>query len=395
MKILVAHNAYQQRGGEDAVAEAEVQMLRRHGHEVVEYRRHNDEISGLGRMQLAAQTLWSRRTHAELLALLQQHRPDVLHAHNTFPLISPSLFWAADAAGVPVVQTLHNFRMMCPQGMLLRDGRICEDCVGRSPWPGVVHACYRGSHVQSGVLGSMLMLHRALGTWTGKVQRYIALSDSCRDKFIAAGMDPRRICVKPNFVAWAEAASGARSGFLFAGRLSKEKGLQALAQAATQLGKARLLVAGAGPDAAMLAAVPHVRMLGAVDPAEVRLQMARACAVLVPSIWSETFGMVVIEAFAAGTPVIASRIGALAQLVEDGVTGLHVEPGDAVDLAAKMQWALAHPERMAEMGAKARLSYERLYTEQVNHELLIDIYRQAIAARHAGSARAIQTEGAV
>jgi glycosyltransferase involved in cell wall biosynthesis len=249
--------------------------------------------------------------------------------------------------------------------------------------------------VQSGVLGSMLMLHRALGTWTGKVQRYIALSDSCRDKFIAAGMDPRRICVKPNFVAWAEAASGARSGFLFAGRLSKEKGLQALAQAATQLGKARLLVAGAGPDAAMLAAVPHVRMLGAVDPAEVRLQMARACAVLVPSIWSETFGMVVIEAFAAGTPVIASRIGALAQLVEDGVTGLHVEPGDAVDLAAKMQWALAHPERMAEMGARARLTYERLYTEQVNHELLIDIYQQAIATRQAQSAGAIQAEGAV
>jgi glycosyltransferase involved in cell wall biosynthesis len=140
-------------------------------------------------------------------------------------------------------------------------------------------------------------------------------------------------------------------------------------------------VAGSGPDAALLAAQPQVQMLGALDAQAVRLEMQRACAVLVPSIWNETFGMVVIEAFAAGTPVIASRIGALAQLLEDGVTGLHVQPGDAADLASKLQWALAHPERMAEMGAKARRTYERLYTGQINHGLLIDIYSQAIATR--------------
>lgn len=388
MKVLIAHNAYKLRGGEDIVAEAEAALLLRYGHEVVEYRRHNDELSNIGAFHAAFDTLWSRRTVSELRALLVVSRPDVLHMHNTFPLISPSAYWAASQAGVPVVQTLHNFRLMCPQAMLLREGKVCESCVGRLPLPGVFHGCYRGSRAQTGVLAASLTLHRALGTWSTKVDRYIALNRFCRDKFVQGGMPGERIEIKPNFVdPPVGQPRAARRSVLFVGRLSHEKGVSVLAHAMREMPAERVRIAGTGPDEELLLDSPALTLLGSLKPREIEDEMLSAIALVLPSIWYENFPRTLVEAFSCGLPAIASRIGALAEIVEDGVTGLLFEPGDPVDLREKVNWALAHPERMAEMGANARIVYQQLYAPERNCRRLIEIYSAAIGSRAGASAR--------
>lgn len=382
MRVLIAHNAYQHRGGEDSVVAAELALLRSRGHEVRLYERHNDELSGLSSGSAAAQALWSRRTTGDLGQLLQGWRPDVLHVHNTFPLISPALYWAAHGAAVPVVQTLHNFRLQCPQAMFLRQGQVCEDCLGTLPWRAVTRSCYRGSPAQSAVLASMLVTHRALGTWRHKVTRYIALNEFCRAKFIQGGLPAERIRVKPNFVDFpAPEPAGARSSFLFVGRLAAEKGVSVLAQAARQLPGVQVRVAGEGPEGALLQGLPGVECLGRLDVTQVREAMTAARALVLPSVWYENFPMTLVESMACGLPVIASRIGALADLIEDGKTGLLFAPGDAADLAAKLAWADAHPAEMAEMGRQARRVYEARYTADRNYELLMDIYADAMTAR--------------
>ena len=384
-RVLMVHNAYQHRGGEDSVVEAEIELLRSRGHAVELYGRDNDEVADASKLSLARQTFWSTRTSEDMRRLFAAFRPDVIHVHNTFPLISPSLYWSAARARIPVVQTLHNFRLLCPQAMFLREGKVCEDCLGRLPLPAVVHGCYRGSRPTTAVLGGMLGFHRMLGTWQSKVTRYIALNKFCRQKFIEGGLPAERILLKPNFVDFAAPVAQAREGFLFVGRLSAEKGLSVLLEAARQAPELSVSVAGSGPQANLLVAEPAVRALGALDGEGVRTAMSGALALVMPSIWYETFGMVVIEAFACGTPVIASRLGAMAEIVEDGVTGLLFEAGNAHDLAEKMRWAQANQERMAEMGRAARLEYEARYTAARNYEMLMSIYKEAIAAEQANA----------
>jgi glycosyltransferase involved in cell wall biosynthesis len=379
MEILIVHNTYQQRGGEDSVVEAEVALLRAHGHEVASYTRSNDDIAAMPKASVALQTLWSSQTSHELPAFIQSFQPDVIHVHNTFSLISPSLYWAASQARVPVVQTLHNFRLLCPQAMFLRDGKVCEDCLGHLPWRGAVRGCYRGSKVQSAVLAGMVTLHWALGTWQNKVTRYIALNEFCRNKFIQGGLPADRVVVKPNFVDFCAPAAGARAGFLFVGRLSSEKGVDVLANATRVLGVVQVRVAGTGPEAGLIAGVPGMQTLGALGGDAVRAEMTQAMALVLPSIWYENFPRTLVEAFGCGLPVIASRIGALAELVQDGITGLLFEPDNAQDLADKMRWAHQHPDEMATMGRNARRQYEAEYTAEHNYQHLMAIYADAIA----------------
>jgi glycosyltransferase involved in cell wall biosynthesis len=377
MRILIGHNAYQQRGGEDAVVQAEHELLRAHGHDVRLFSRHNDEVAGIDPVALATQTLWSRPSAQALAAMLSDWRPDVVHLHNTFPLISPAAYWACAAAKVPVVQTLHNFRLLCPQAMFLREERVCEDCLGRLPWRGAVRACYHGSRTRSAVVASMIVLHRGLGTWRRKVTRYIALNEFCRAKFVAGALPPERVVVKPNFIDCDAPPEGARDGLLFVGRLSVEKGVGALAQAAPMAG-VPLCVAGSGPQAALLQGAPGVQMLGMLAPEAVYGQMAQARALVLPSLWYECFPRTVVEAFANGLPVIASRLGALPELVHDGRTGLLFDPGDPADMARKMRWAQTHAQEMAAMGRNARARYEAEFTGRRNHDLLMAIYQGAI-----------------
>ena len=378
-KVLLVHNHYQQRGGEDAVVGAEREMLITHGITVNFFGKHNDEIGQLSHIQLAVTTFWSSIIANEFETLILRTEPDVIHVHNTFPLISPSLYWAAARAGVPIIQTLHNFRLACPQAMFLRNGKVCEDCLGNIPWRSVWHGCYRNSRLQSAVLAGMLTFHRAIHTWDSKVTRYIALNDFCRNKFIEAGLPPERIVVKPNFVDFPAPEVGARNGFLFVGRLSTEKGLEVLVQAMAVLEGAALRVAGTGPESHRLAGVAGLVPLGALSGDNIRLEMVASAALILPSIWYENFPRTLVEAFACGLPVIASRIGALAELVKDGVTGLLFEPGNANDLANKMRWAQQHPDEMATMGLNARKQYEAEFTADRNYHQLMAIYADAIA----------------
>ena len=379
MKILFVHNAYQHKGGEDTVLEAEAALLASRGHVVEHFTRHNNDISQMSRVSVAIQTFWSTPSAKDFEAQLRSFKPDVVHVHNTFPLISPAIYWVADRMGVPVVQTLHNFRLFCPQAMLLREGKVCEDCLGKLPWRGALRGCYRESRLQSTVLASMVSLHRGLGTWRNKVTRYVALNEFCRNKFIEGGLPAERIVIKPNFVDFSPPIAVDRKDFLFVGRLSAEKGIDTLVAASRMVEAASIQVAGTGPEAGVLASVPNIKALGALSRDEVRLRMCGAIALLMPSIWYETFGMVAIEAFAAGLPVIASRIGSLAALVEDRVTGLLFDPGDPASLADAMCWALEHPAEMAAMGKAARAHYEANFTAEQNYQQLLAIYEGAIA----------------
>ena len=379
-RVLIVHNAYQHRGGEDSVVEAEMALLRARGHAVEQFSAHNDAIKDMGRLALAGRTLWSRSAAADLDVLITRFTPDVIHVHNTFPLLSPAIYWVAAARRVPVVQTLHNFRLLCPQAMFLREGRVCEDCLGHLPWRGVVRGCYRGSRAQTAVLAGMVTAHRVLGTWQHKVTRYIALNAFCRDKFIAGGLPAERMVIKPNFVDFERPVAQPRSGFLFVGRLSAEKGVRVLLDAAAAVDGVQVAVAGTGPEDSLLDGVAGVARLGALDGDTVRARMSSAAALVLPSICFESFPRTLAEAMGCALPVIASRLGALAELVDDGVTGLLFEPGNAADLADKMRWAQANPERMAAMGVAARARYEAHYTAERNYTQLIDIYRDAMAA---------------
>jgi glycosyltransferase involved in cell wall biosynthesis len=379
VRVLIAHNSYQQRGGEDAVVEAEVALLRARGHAVEVYSRHNDELREMGAGAAARDTIWSARTIREVEQLIDSFGPDLIHVHNTFALISPAIAAVAAKRGTPVVQTLHNFRLLCLQAALLRDGRVCEDCVGRIPWRGVVHRCYRGSASQSAVLAVMLGVHRALGTYRRHVARYIALSEFSRARFAAGGLPEQRIVVKPNFVDIPPPSDGPRSGALFVGRLSPEKGTRVLAAVGVTARARPIDVIGVGPDQACLEGLPGVRLLGWQPPASVYARMREASYLIAPSICYENFPLAIMEAFAHSMPVIASRLGAMAELVDAGTTGLLFEPGDARDLAAVMAWAESHPAEMRAMGRAARREYEAKYTPDRNYGTLMGIYRDAMS----------------
>ena len=379
LRILVAHNRYRQAGGEDAVVDAEIDLLRRHGHEVEAYLRDNHELRHGSSLANFARTLWSRRTSVDIAYILNTFRPDVIHVHNTFALISPSIYWAASRADVPVVQTLHNFRMLCVQAMFLHQGKICEDCVGRVPWRGMVRRCYHGSGTQSAAVAAMLAIHGTLGTYREKVTRYIALNKFCRNKFIEGGLPASRIVVKPNFVDVSRPPESARSGGLYVGRLAQEKGLDVLVHALEELPGTTVDVIGTGPDKCALEGHPRLRMLGQRTNAEIFERMRTAAYLVLPSIWYENFPRVLVEAYANGLPVIASRLGALPELVHHGETGLLFDPGAARDLARQLIWAEAFPEKIRAMGIKARKAYEAGFTGENNYRQLLTIYEDAMA----------------
>ena len=385
MKILAVHNRYQRPGGEDQVFVEETALLESRNHRVLRWEVHNDQVGHTSRLSLAKDTVWNTSAYRELRALIRRERPDVVHFHNTLPLISPAGYYAARAEGVPVVQTLHNYRLLCPVALFFRDGRVCEDCMGKAvPWPGVVHGCYRGSRAASGVVATMLTVHRALRTWTEMVDVYVALTGFARDKFVEGGLPAGKIVVKPNFVAPDPGQGQGGGGYaLFVGRLAPEKGtgtmLAAWDRPETSI---PLKIVGDGPSkdrvARAAATRPDVEWLGHRPVAEVHRLMRDADMLIFPSEWYETFGRVAAEAFAAGTPVVASDIGAVAGLVDHGRTGLKFRPGDPEDLAAQVGWLLSQPAQLRRMRREARAEFEARYTAESNYPKLMEIYRSAL-----------------
>lgn len=388
MRVVIAHNFYQQAGGEDQCVAAEIAMLRAHGHEVVEYSISNDLINGMNRCDLAARTLWSRPAFAQLRDIFRSLQPELVHFHNTFPLISPSGYYAARAEGVRVVQTLHNFRLCCANALLFRDGAVCESCLHKAvPWPGVIHRCYRDSRLASAAVAGMLGMHRALGTWWKAVDVYIALTEFSRRKLAESGLPPERIVVKSNFAHPDPGLGEGGGGYaIFVGRLSTEKGLDTALHAWDQLGGILpLKIVGDGPLApevrAAAARNPSIQYMGKLPLASVYDLIGDATALLLPSRCYENFPRVIVEAFAKGTPVIVPHLGAMAEIVEDARNGLHFRAGDFNDLAGKVRQIVADPLGRSRMRRAAREDFQNRYTAAANYNALISIYDRAVSGR--------------
>jgi glycosyltransferase involved in cell wall biosynthesis len=389
MRLLLVHNRYQHSGGEDEVFRTEAELLRSAGHEVVEYTRDNrviDPARGVGSVRLAANAVWARGEAGALEVELARVAPSVVHFHNTFPLISPAAYYACRRADVPVVQTLHNYRLLCPSANMFRAGRVCEQCSQHSLMNGIRHACYRGSRSATAAVAAMLTVHRGLRTWRDQVDVYIALSEFARDKFVGGGLPPQKVVVKPNFV---HPDPGPRQGSgetgLFVGRLSAEKGGMMLIDAWKRLAPSpQLDIVGDGPERAGMeaaaAAIRNVNFRGRLTRDETLSAFKRAQFLVFPSGWYEGMPMTILEAFACGVPVIASRLGTMAEIVSDGRTGLHFTAGDPADLARAVAWAFAHPKEMEAMGRAARKEFEAKYTGCRNYDMLMTIYSDAIEA---------------
>jgi glycosyltransferase involved in cell wall biosynthesis len=405
MKILLVHNYYQQRGGEDIVFEQERDLLRRAGHQVIEYCRSNEEVDNaslLARIQAVAATIWARQSCRSFSRLLAREKPNVVHAHNTFLRISPSIYWACARAGVPVVQTLHNYRLLCPVGQFLRASQPCHACLDRGLWQGVRYGCYRDSRAATAVVALMLTIHRRCKTWTDRIDRYIALSNFSRAQFVAAGLAAEKVLVKPNFVyPDPGVAAGPGDCAVFVGRLSPEKGLPTLLSAWKLLrSRVPLLIVGEGPLRAELEqqayaeGLTSVRFCGRLERQQVFATLKRARFLVFPSQCYENFPGAIAEAYACGVPVLASALGTMREVVDDGITGLLVGAADPVELSEKVEWAWCRPGVMREFGRAARMKYEQLYTADRNYVRLMNIYQDAIAARscnHATKQAAVPT----
>jgi len=380
----MVHNYYCQPGGEDEVYASEAALLEREGHLVGRFTVHNDTLAGRNLLQMGIDTVWSTTASNQLRQKIAEVRPDVIHFHNTFPQVSPAAYYVARRAGIPTVQTLHNYRLICPSAILYRGGSVCEDCVGKAVrWPGILGACYRESRMATGTTVAMLAAHRVAGTWDKKVSVYIALTEFARSKYIEGGLPKQRIVVKPNFMVADPRKGEGGSRFLFVGRLTEEKGIRTLLEAWRLLnGSVELDIVGDGPLAAEVAKgaeeISGIHWLGRQPKDAVLARMRGSLCVIIPSLWYEAFPMIVVEAFATGLPVIASNHGSLRSLICHGRTGLHFEPGNSATLAATVKWAVNHPEEIGRMRGAARAEYEEQYTARRNYELLMDIYKRAL-----------------
>jgi glycosyltransferase involved in cell wall biosynthesis len=389
MRIIQVHNAYTQPGGEGIVAAQEAAMLREAGHEVIEYHRSNNEIKLLGlesKLALAKRVIWASDAAHSLESLIRKEKPDLVHFHNTFVMVSPSAYYACSKMKVPVVQTLHNYRLLCPSADFFRQNHLCQDCLEKLfPWPGILHGCYHGSRTHSAGVAAMITVHRLLRTWSERVNTYIALTQFASRKFVEGGLPADKIMIKPNFIS---PDPGMREGLgnyaLFVGRFFPEKKVQTLISAWKKFPGFRLKIVGGGPEEGGLQRLverfrmDNVEFLGWRSRAEVIGFMKNARFLVFPSEWYEGFPMVIVEALACGIPIIASKIGSVGEVVKDGRTGLHFTPGDISDLEAKLQWAWAHEKEMENMGREARKEYAEKYTAERNYKILMDIYRRTI-----------------
>jgi len=389
MKILMVHNYYQHSGGEDQSFLAEAKLLSSQNHSVHRFNVHNNQIENMSLPSLAFSTIWSNRYYKKLRRFLKIERPDIVHFHNIFPLISPSAYYAAKAEAIPIVQTLHNYRLLCPNALLFRNNLICEDCTGRLiPWPSFVHSCYRNVRTATAVTATMLSFHNLLHTYNRVVDTYIVLTDFARQKFIQHGIAENKIIVKPNFAVFdPQIGSGSSNYAIFVGRLSPEKGLKILITAWQLIGdKIPLKILGDGPLASDIERISkhndEIEWLG-YQPRKVVTELMKNATVLIfPSIWYEGLPMTIVEAYSVGLPVIASNLGAMSSIVEHAHTGLHFRPGDPEDLSNQVQWIIDHPKEHKRMRLEARAYYEANYTAERNIKMLINIYESTLSKTH-------------
>jgi glycosyltransferase involved in cell wall biosynthesis len=389
MNVLLVHNFYQQAGGEDQTFADEGALLERHGHKVGRFTMDNDAVPTMGRLLLAKVTLWNKHAANLLRQAIRDTQSKVVHFHNTFPLISPAAYYAAHEEGAAVVQTLHNFRLMCVTATFCRNDRVCEDCLGRTfAWPGVLHACYRQNRAASAVAAAMQTFHRWKGTWQREVDIYITLSEFGRRKFIEGGLPAGKLVVKPIFSDPDPGLGKGGGDFaVFVGRLTGEKGIALLLQAWPKIFAAtgvRLKIIGTGPlrdeVAAGAKSAEGLEYLGRLESQKAVYDlMGEAKALIFPSVWYEGQPRTIVESLAKGTPVLASRLGTMPEMIADGRTGMLFEAGNAEDLIRKAQALFAAPG--GEMRAAARKEFEARYTAEGNYPQLMGCYEAALRAR--------------
>ena len=389
MRILQCHNFYQFPGGEDQVFHDESWLLKTNGHNVFHYLRDNRDIETMSRIELARATIWNTQTVTDLKKLIQEVSPELIHFHNTFPLISTSAYHVAKRFGIPIVQTLHNYRLMCPSGTLFREGKECHSCVNRTlAIPGIIHKCYRSDRKVTAVAATATAIQRSIKRSLDLVDRFIALSETTRQQFEKAGIPASKIVVKPNFVRPQPPTALPKGNHaVFVGRLTHEKGITTLLDAWQQhagqaLRAIPLRIIGQGPLATeverVAAAHEHISYLGQLTHSEVMREIGTARLLIFPSIWPEPFGRSMIEAFATGTPVVASTAGSIPEIVQHEVNGLHFKPGSSTDLQQQVTRIFNDQELHARTSEAARHTYEKRYTAELNHDLLMRTYAEAI-----------------
>lgn len=385
MKITQIHNKYKKLGGEDLIFCCENKLLKFYKNEIFEIIIYNATIDNKFKILSAAcGAAYSDANRKLIRNKISENLPDIVHIHNFFPLLTPSVYDACIDHNVPVVQTLHNYRTICPGALLMRDGQVCELCIKGSPYQAVLHRCYRNSIPGSWAVARMVAYHRKKQTWQHKVDRFIALTQFAKNKFVEAGFPAHKIAVKPNFYSGKGISNNtepadSRFGALFVGRISQEKGIRTLVKAWKDL-TTSIRVVGDGPllEEIQSCGRKNIISLGQLSADRVSSEMTNAAFLILSSECYENFPLTIAEAFAHGLPVVASRLGAMAEIVEDGVTGLHFEPGNAEDLAAKVRWMNNHPDERRQMGYNARREFEAKYNPERNYEMLMKIYQDAI-----------------
>jgi glycosyltransferase involved in cell wall biosynthesis len=403
MRILQVYNEYRAYGGEDTVVHLEADMLRQHSHQVQLFRVCTKELDETWFLRLAAAgfgTVWSFRGYSMMKKAIERFSPDIIHVHNTFPLLSPSVFWAADSAGVPVVQTLHNYRLTCANSLLLRDDRPCQECVGDFPWAGLRHRCFGSSFLRTAAVTSMNVVHRWLGTFRNKVHAFIVLTEFSKEILVRAGLPRERIHVKPNFSPATVTLARLRvRRFIFAGQIARFKGVHLLLEAWARVATAghHLLIVGDGPDRAELerrfAGQANIVWHGKQPREEVINLITSSRWLVLPSLSYENFPMSVLEALSAGTPVIVPNHGAFAAIVSDGVEGLMFSTSDADSLSTALQAAVdANEGAWLQWSTNARNKHLSAYSARKNYAQLMSIYQEAVETLQRTRSRARSLE---
>lgn len=392
IKILIVHNFYKQSGGEDKVVNEEMKLLSNHGINVSTYFVNNDDIKIKGisnKISLGINTVWSKEQLQLLKTTLKVEKPDIVHFHNTFPLISPSAYYACKQLNIPVVQTIHNYRLACPGALLMRQNEICEKCVSGSLLNSVKYGCYRDSKLQTLPLTTMLYTHRILNTWNRKVDKFIALTEFSKEKIAQTGIEKGKIVVKPNFIDKKLDFNVEKENYIvFVGRLSREKGTHVLLEAWKKMDgnmNTRLLIIGDGPEQQNLLKqyeqLKNVEFLGKLDNYKILDIVSRAKYLIIPSLWYEGFPMTIVEAYSVSTPVISSNIGSLKEIVKNEFTGFHFENNNIDDLGKVLLKALKYP-RYNQLVNNVDKLFEEKYTSEKNYLLLMSIYNQVLKEKN-------------
>ncbi|QHT71625.1 glycosyltransferase family 4 protein [Rhodocytophaga rosea] len=389
MRILLIHNKYQQKGGEDVVFGAEGELMASHGHTVERLLFDNSQIKSAKDVILSGiGSVYNVQSANRVDAVIRFFQPDIIHVHNFFPLASPAVFFVAAKFGVPVIVTLHNYRLICPSYSLYYDGKIYEKSIHKVfPIDAILKGVYRESKIQTASTVLMTGIHKLTGTWKNKVDRYIVLTEFAKNKFLDSSLQvpTEQLIVKPNFTDDLGIGEEQRENFfLFIGRLTGEKGIQTVLDAAAT-GKFTLKIIGDGPlketVESYAARYPNILYAGFQQKPFIISELKKCRALVFPSVWYEGFPMTILEAFSTGTPVITSKLGGMAEIVDDLQNGLHFLPGNSADLVDKIQVLSADAKLSIQLGKQARQDYLDKYTPEKNYTLLLSIYEQAIAAK--------------